>query len=69
MDKLKRYYEICGRGDPEAPTMSVNDGSQLPETVSINGNSQLPETNDQMLQQIDDNGSNCSIVPTTMETV
>jgi hypothetical protein len=36
--------------------MSINDVSQLPEKAPINSNSQLPETNNQMLQQIDDNG-------------
>jgi hypothetical protein len=43
--------------------------TQLPEIISINGASQLPETNDQMLQQTEDNGSDCSIMPTTMEMI
>jgi hypothetical protein len=51
-DKLTRYYETCGRGDPTAPTVSENLAPLLPEIV-----------NDKMLPVIDDDGSDCSAIP------
>jgi hypothetical protein len=50
--KTTRFYETCGRGGPAAPTVSENVVPLLPEIA-----------NDQMLPVIDDDGSNCSVIP------
>jgi hypothetical protein len=50
-DKLTRYYETCGRGDPAAPTVSENVAPLLPEIA-----------NDEMLPVIADDGSDCSVI-------
>ena len=50
-DKLTRYYETCGRGDPAAPTVSENVAPLLPEIA-----------NDEMLPVIADDGSDSSVI-------
>jgi hypothetical protein len=57
-NKLTRYYEICGRGDPVAPTVSEHVAPLLPETAD-----------DEMLPVIDDDGSDCSAIILISETV
>jgi hypothetical protein len=57
-NKRTRYYEICGRGDPVAPTVSEHVAPLLPETAD-----------DEMLPVIDDDGSDCSAIILISETV